>query len=99
MSEQIYNDLISFLEEKKVICPQPQQWNALWELLPDKKRKGLGWEPSLPLILAAWWDTPTLAKTIRFKEHIDYAYKMGCIAAVDQMLRSWKDDEWYYGNY
>ena len=54
------------------VCPQPQRWNELYELLPDRKRKGNGWEPSLPLILAAWWDTPILSKIIRFREPYDY---------------------------
>jgi hypothetical protein len=48
------------------VCPQPQQWQALYEMLPEKKRKGAGWEPSLPLILAAWWDTPALPKCCAF---------------------------------
>jgi hypothetical protein len=47
------------------ICPQPTKWNELWEMLPNKKRKGAGWEPALPLILAAWHDTPYLSKISR----------------------------------
>lgn len=35
------------------VCPQPQEWQQLYDLLPNKKRIGAGWEPSLPLILAA----------------------------------------------
>jgi len=34
------------------VCPQPQKWNELYELLPNRVRRGNGWEPALPLILA-----------------------------------------------
>jgi len=45
--------LIAYCRENSRVCPVPQRWNALWELLPDRKRVGGGWEPALPLILAA----------------------------------------------
>jgi hypothetical protein len=49
----------------------PHQWNRLYELLPNKRRAGNGWEPSLPLLLAAWDETPAIAKVLRLKEHIE----------------------------
>ena len=45
--------LIAYCRENSRVCPMPQRWNALWELLPNRKRVGGGWEPPLPLILAA----------------------------------------------
>ena len=45
------------LDWKWRICLRPDPWNKLWELLPDRKRVGNGWEPALPLILAAWYET------------------------------------------
>jgi hypothetical protein len=38
------------------VCPQPVVWQQLWEILPDRRRVGAGWEPLSPLILAAWWE-------------------------------------------
>ena len=37
------------------VCPQPQAWQRLWDMLPGKHRTGGGWSPPLPLILAGVW--------------------------------------------
>ena len=55
------------------VCPKPQKWQQLYEMLPNKKRKGAGWEPSLPLILAAWSETPAISKILRLREYIEWA--------------------------
>jgi hypothetical protein len=89
--------LLSYVKADDRICPNPQEWNMLWEMLPNKKRVGSGWEPALPLILAAWWDTPLLAKILRFEEHIRYAAEHGVLDEVDTYLRSLKPDQWFCG--
>jgi hypothetical protein len=48
------HDLLNYVRDNRRVCPVPQRWNELWEMLPDRKRVGNGWEPPLPLILAAW---------------------------------------------
>jgi len=80
------------------ICPQPTNWNELWEMLPDKKRKGNGWEPSLPLILAAWYDTPHMIKIMRFHEHIRWAEDHGALEKVYDYMIGLKPEDWYCGN-
>ena len=50
------------------VCPQPAQWQQLYEMLPNRQRKGAGWEPALPLILAAWHETPAPLKMLRLRE-------------------------------
>ena len=55
------------------VCPQPQGWLALWEMLPNRRRVGLGSEPPLPLIFAAWYDTPAMLKMALLAEHIQWA--------------------------
>src|SRR6266700_2981034 len=57
MSESL-EQLLSYCRENGRICPVPMQWNALYQILPETRRKGFGWEPPLPLILAAWWESP-----------------------------------------
>ncbi len=79
------------------VCPQPQRWNELYKLLPDKKRKGGGWEPALPLMLAAWWDTPILSKTIRFREHLEWADAHGVLDKVFKLIKNLPEEEWYHG--
>ena len=87
------------LEEAKRnnrVCPQPQRWNELYELLPNKKRKGNGWVPALPLILAAWWDTPAMSKMIRLREHIEWASEHGGLDIIYEFMKNLKEDEWFH---
>src|SRR5436309_2524782 len=54
MSESL-EQLLSYCRENGRVCPVPTRWNELYQMLPETRQKGLGWEPSSPLILAAWW--------------------------------------------
>lgn len=74
----------------------PQQWQQLYQMLPDKRRKGIGWEPSVPLILAAWWETPALSKMLRLREHIEWAANHGCLEEVVGFLRQLSEDQWHH---
>ena len=78
------------------VCPQPQRWNELYHMLPAKCRKGNGWEPSLPLILGAWWDTPDLSKKIRFEEHLRWAETHDSLVQVHSFLTGLTEDQWHH---
>jgi hypothetical protein len=78
------------------VCPIPKQWNVLYQLLPGKRRVGNGWEPSLPLILAAWADTPALWKMLRLREHIEWAADHNALAQVHTFLASLSESEWHH---
>lgn len=95
--EEKLEALFEYAKADGRICPMPDYWNQLWEMLPDKKRVGMGWEQSLPLILAAWWDTPLLSKIVRFDGHIRYAAEHGALDEVDDYLRGLKPEQWFYG--
>ena len=88
--------LIAFCTKNKRICPQPQSWNQLYELLPNKRRIGNGWEPPLPSILAAWWDTPTDAKQMRLAEHIKWAEENGKLLEIAEFLSGLEEKDWYH---
>lgn len=88
--------LILFCKENGRICPQPQLWNKLWDMLPAKQRVGLGWEPALPLILAAWWETPALSKQLRLVEHIKWAETKGCLEQIGTFLRNLPEKDWFH---
>ena len=90
------NQVLAVAKENNRICPQPQKWQQLYDLLSDKKRKGAGWEPSLPLILAAWWDTPAMSKILRIREHIEWAATHGNLEQVHEFLRSLPEEEWHH---
>jgi len=98
MSDKL-NALLEYVKSDGRVCPMPDYWNELWQMLPDRKQKSSGgWEPALPLILATWWDTPALTKMIRLVEHINYATNAGILNDVDKFLRNLKPEQWAYGN-
>jgi hypothetical protein len=78
------------------VCPQPQQWARLYEMLPNKTRRGAGWTPALPLILAAWWEASDLAKATRLREHLEWAQTQGVLAEVYDFLRDLPEDQWHH---
>ena len=78
------------------VCPMPSLWNQLYELLPNRKRKGFGWEPSLPLILAAWHEAPALSKALRLREHLEWAASNGAIDQVYNFMVSLSESDWYH---
>jgi hypothetical protein len=88
--------LIAYCRENSRICPMPQQWNKLWELLPDRRRVGGGWEPALPLILAAWHDTSGMQKMLRLAEHIEWAAEHGALGSVAVYLRGLSEEDWFH---
>ncbi len=80
------------------VCPQPDEWHRLWELLPNRRKKGLGWEPSLPLILAAWDHTSDAEKRERFHLHLRWAKEHGSLGEVASFIASLKPEEWHTAN-
>lgn len=88
--------LIAYCRENARVCPMPQRWSALWELLPNRARVGVGWQPPLPLILGAWDDTPALVKMLRLAEHIEWADRHNGLELVERFLRDLPEDEWLH---
>jgi len=63
--------------------PVPQHWNKLFEMLIEKRRlPSGGWEPALPLILAAWHVATPIQKQLRFNEHVLWADDHGQVVEV-----------------
>ena len=90
--------LIAFCRENSRICPMPQLWNALYELLPNRQRVDGRWEPALPLILAAWHDTPAVSKILRLEEHIRWAADNDALEPVAIFIRNLEENDWYHLN-
>lgn len=89
-------EVLAETKKNKRVCPQPTKWNELYWLLPNKKRKGNGWEPSLPLILAAWSDAPDLSKTLRLREHLEWASKHACLDEIHEFLVNLREEDWHH---
>jgi len=93
MSESVEN-LIEYCRANDRVCPL-----KLWKKLPHRvQTSGGGWEPPLPLILAAWHDTPALSKMLRLQEHIMWAAKHGSLETVGKFLRDLREDQWLHLN-
>ncbi len=90
------DSLIMFSRENGRVCPQPILWNRLWGLLPNRVQVGAGWQPPLPLILAAWHDTPAMLKMLRLAEHIEWAEQHGALDVVGKFLRDLREEDWFH---
>lgn len=89
-------DVLLEVQKNNRVCPQPQKWQQLYEMLPNKKRSGTGWEPALPLILHAWSDTPAISKILRLREHIEWAKDHDCLHAIFTFLVNLPESEWHH---
>lgn len=90
--------LIADLDAADRICPMPTQWNELWERLPERRRVGNGWEPPLPLILAAWHHTSDQEKHERFLLHLHWAADHGTLAEVLAFLETLPPAGWHHSH-
>jgi len=73
VQSQTLATLLAYVQADGRICPQPQRWNELWEMPANRKQKPSGgWNPPLPLILAAWSHKAGLEKMLRLSEQIEY---------------------------
>ena len=72
-------------------------WEQLWEMLPNRERDDTGgWQPALPLILAAGHDTPAMLKMSRLEEHINWAAQHGALESVASFLRELREEDWFH---
>lgn len=92
------DDILAFASSDGRVCPQPNRWHELYQMLPHRKRPDGSWLP-IPLILAAWWDTPDGCKVERFRLHIRHAADHGALAAVASFLTALQPNEWHYADH
>ena len=90
------SEVISLATKSGRVCPQPQEWNRLYDLLPNRCRAGNGWEPALPLILAAWHDAPAMLKMLRLREHIEWAERHNALEKIHAFLVSLPEEKWHH---
>ena len=95
MSEAL-DHLIAYCRDNNRVCPLPKAWQQLWEMMPEKKQAIGAWEPAVPLIGAAWHETPAMLKMARLAEHIQWAAKHSALAEVAAFLRGLRENEWQH---
>ena len=88
--------LLSYCAQNERVCPMPLPWHEVRDMLPAKTRDGAGWDPPLPLILAAWWDTSDDGKRERFELHLRWTEAHGALDMVARFLRSFPESEWHH---
>ena len=77
------------------LVPMPPQWSQLYGLLKNTRQKPSGgWEPPLPLILAAWHDSMPIEKQLRFKVHLEWAQQNDQLEQIGAFLRALPEDQW-----
>jgi hypothetical protein len=89
------DSLLAYVRSNDRICPVPDRWNELWELLERSRRSGSE-SPPPPLILAAWHSTSGLEKILRLDEQIRFAADQKLTDHVDAFLRGLREDEWVH---
>ena len=95
MSDTV-ESLVAYCRENNRVCPLPNLWKRLWEMLPNRVQVEAGWQPPLPLILAAWHDTPAMPKMLRLAEHIGWAAEHGALESVGKFLRELREEDWLH---
>lgn len=81
--------------ENDRVVPMPPQWSQLYGLLKNTRQKASGgWEPPLPLTLAAWHHTTPVEKQLRFKEHLKWARQHDQLEPIGALLRALPEAQW-----
>jgi TPR repeat protein len=75
----------------------PRDWNKLYKMLANRRQlPSGGWEPALPLILAAWHETDSDQKQLRFREHLEWAGSQDQLEMIGAYLRSLDEADWFH---
>ena len=95
MEIETFDSLWTYCTANKRLMPMPPAWTELYGILANTRQKPSGgWEPSLPLILAAWDCTMPIEKQLRFREHIQWAYDQNQLDEVGTFLRALPEEKW-----
>jgi hypothetical protein len=91
VSEQpTIESVINLARSKGRVCPLPEAWTQLWEMLPNPNG-----DAPLPLTLDAW-SLPPRSKMNRLREQLEYADRHGVLDEVDAFLRSLSESDWLH---
>jgi TPR repeat protein len=89
------DSLWSYCNQKERVVPR--DWNKFYKMLANRRQlPSGGWEPALPLILAAWHETDADQKKQRFLEHLEWAGTQDQLGMIGAYLRSLDEAEWFH---
>jgi len=90
-----FDNLWEFCTVNNRLVPMPPQWDEVYRMLKNTRQKPSGgWEPPLPLILAAWHHSMPIEKQLRFKEHLRWAQAQGQLDEIVVFLRTLPESQW-----
>ncbi len=89
------DDVISFVQAERRVCPEPVCWDKLWRMLPGRTRAGKDRNPQEhPPV--AWRNTSNENKREVLVIQLKYAAKHGVLEKVKEYLKSLNKDQWTY---
>ncbi len=78
------------------VCPQPEAWLRLYELIPGKLTTGPQWQPSPPIPAQAWRATSDMPKRMCLRDQVEWAEHHGALDVVMQFLQSLPEEQWHH---
>jgi hypothetical protein len=90
------DDVIVEARRNNRVCPQPEIWQQLHDMLGATASAVHGGQVQPPLTGAAWNRTPALAKRMCFRDQLEWADVHGCLQPVMTFLRGLPEEQWYH---
>lgn len=78
------------------VCPRPDAWQRLYDLIPGKIESGPLRQPNPPLVGDAWNVTSAMPKRMCLRDQVEWAEHHGALEAVMQFLKALPEDQWYH---
>lgn len=91
-----YEQVMAVARKRNRVCPKPEHWAPIYELLPNRKKTARGPEPTPPLSGGAWRDTPSLSKRMTFREHIEWAATHDALDPFLAALEQLQESDWHH---
>jgi hypothetical protein len=77
------------------VCPKPQVWFAIYGTLKDAARSR-GVEPPPPIPLESWAATSKMAKRMAFRDHVEWADRLGELPRMFAHMESLDESSWHH---
>jgi len=90
------DDLMTEARRNNRVCPLPERWTELYRLMSVQAMGGKAKLPAPPLTGAAWDSTPSLAKRMCFRDHLEWATANSCAAEVYEFMKALGERDWHY---
>ncbi len=87
--------LLAFIRSNGRVCPEPEYWNEMWNVLCSREPRPTQVKPGLPLILGGWHYSSDDDKRDCLEAQVRWAAAHGRLGEVDAFLRGIRDDEWH----